>query len=66
MKQLSSFMILNIDGGYRLSYTYNEIKDETGELISANNKKSFYAIDEELKKHVESISDYIRANKLEV
>lgn len=65
MKQLSSFMVLNVDGGDRVSYTYNEIDDETGELISTNNKKNFYAIDNELKGHIEAIRDYIRTNKLE-
>ena len=34
MKQLSSFMVLNIDGGDRVTYTYNEINDSTGEPIS--------------------------------
>lgn len=65
MKQLSSFMVLNIDGGDRLSYTYNEINDETGEPVSTNNKKNFYIVDNELKAHVEAIRDYIRTNKLE-
>ena len=30
MKQLSSFMVLNIDGGDRVTYTYNKIDDSTG------------------------------------
>lgn len=65
MKQLSSFMVLNIDGGDRLSYTYNEINDETGEPVSTNNKKNFYVVDSELKAHIKAIRDYIRMNKLE-
>jgi len=65
MKQLSSFMVLNIDGGDRVSYTYNEINDETGEAISVNNKKNFYAVDSELEYHINAIRDYIKVNKLE-
>lgn len=63
MKQLSTLMILNIDGGDRISYTYNEISD-SGDPISTNNKKSFYVADEELRRHVEAVREYIRTNKL--
>lgn len=65
MKQLSSLMILNVDGGDRISYTYNEINEETGEPISTNNKKNFYVVDQELAVHINAIRDYIRLNKLE-
>lgn len=65
MKQLSSFMVLNIDGGDRISYTFNEINGETGEPISTNNKGNFYVVDEELRAHINAIRDYIRVNKLE-
>ena len=65
MKQLSSFMVLNIDGGDRVSFTYNEINPDTGELISQNNKQSFFAVDSGLLKHINAIRDYIRTNKLE-
>lgn len=65
MKQLSSFMVLSVDGGDRVSYTYNEIDGVTGEPISTNNKKNFYVIDENLKAHIEAIRNYIRENKLE-
>jgi len=44
MKQLSSFMVININGGDRISYTYDEVNDETGEPVSQNNKKSFYVV----------------------
>ena len=47
MKQLSSFMVLNIDGGDRVTYTYNEINDSTGEPISRNNKGNFYVVNDE-------------------
>lgn len=65
MKQLSSFMVLNIDGGDRVSYTYNEINDTTGELISANTKGNFFVVDAGLSEHIAAVRDYIRANKLE-
>ena len=64
MNQLSSFMVLSIDGGQRVSYTYNEINADTGEPISVNNKKNFYAVDPELLKHIDAIREYISKNKL--
>lgn len=65
MKQLSSFMVLNINGGDRISFTYDEINSENGELISSNNKQSFYVVDADLENAIEQIRDYIRNNKLE-
>ncbi len=65
MRQLSSFMVLNIDGGDRVSFTYNEVNADTGELISQNNKKNFIAVDRELLEHINAIRDFIRTNKLE-
>lgn len=56
---------MNIDGGERVSYTYTEVNDETGEIISQNNKGSFYALDYELKANLDAVSNYIRKNKLE-
>ena len=64
MKRLSSFAVLNIDGGDRVSFTYDEISD-AGEPISTNNKKNFYVVDAELSGHINAIREYIRQNKLE-
>lgn len=64
MKQLSSFMILNIGGGDRVTYTYDEINDSTGEPISRNNKGNFYVVDDELREHIKAIRDFIKDNKL--
>ncbi|MBQ3339454.1 MAG: hypothetical protein IJG82_07715 [Atopobiaceae bacterium] len=64
MKQLSSFMALNVNGGDRISYTYDEIDDETGDIISANNKESFFVVDAGLRADIESVRDYIREHKL--
>lgn len=65
MKQLSSFMVLNVDGGDRISYTYNEIDSNTGDPVSTNNKRNFYVVDEELGEHINAIRRYIQKNKLE-
>ena len=65
MKLLSSFMVMDAKGGDRVSFTFDEINEETGEAISENNKKSFFVIDPELREHVEAIRTYIRINKLE-
>ncbi len=64
MKQLSSFMVLNVNGGDRISYTYDEIDLDTGDLISSNNKESFFVVDSKLKGHVNSIRNFITNNKL--
>jgi len=65
MKLLSSFMALNVNGGDRVSYTFDEINESTGEPISTNNKENFYVVDSTLRQHIEAIRQYIRENKLE-
>lgn len=62
MKQLSSVQILNVNGGDRVSFTFDDIS-ETGDPISQNNKESFYAVDAELKQHIDAIRQFIRDNK---
>ena len=64
MKQLNSFMVLTVGGGDRISYTYDEINENTGEPISTNNKANFYVVDQELKANIEAVKTYIRTNKL--
>lgn len=64
IKQLSSFLVLNVSGGDRVSYTYDEIDSDTGELINANIKESFFVVDNDLRAHIEAVRDYIRENKL--
>lgn len=65
MQQLSSFIVIYVNGGDRVSYTFDDINPDTGEPTSTNNKKNFYAVDPALKEHIEAIRDYIRTNKLE-
>ena len=57
-------MVLNIGGGDRVTYTYDEINDSTGEPISRNNKGNFYVINDELREHIKAIRDFIKDNKL--
>ena len=64
MKQLSSYLVLDVSGGDRVSYTYDVINDETGEVEESNVKESFFAVDPTLKRLVEDTRDYIRQHKL--
>ena len=64
IKQLASFAVLNVNGGDRVSYTFDEIDAETGDLISPNNKGSFFVVDSALKSKITSIRNYIAENKL--
>lgn len=64
IKQLASFAVLNVNGGERVSYTYDEIDLDTGELVSGNNKGNFFAVDDKLAKDIESIRTYIKDHKL--
>ena len=57
-------MVLSINGGDRISFTYDAIDDETGEPVDTNKKKNFYVLDQTLLGHVNAIRDYIRTNKL--
>ena len=53
MKQLSSFMVMDVDGGTRISYTYDEIDPD-----------NFFAIDESFKADIRKVQDYIRNKRL--
>ena len=65
MKQLNSFMVLSVGGGDRVSFTYDDINEETGEPVSTNNKGNFFAVKPEVKAAIETIRKYIREDKLE-
>lgn len=64
IKQLASFAVLNVNGGQRISYTFDEIDAETGDVISSNQKGSFYVVDDTLKKEIEDIRTYIQEHRL--
>lgn len=65
IKQLSSFMALAVNGGDRVSFTYDEIDSDTGDLIDGNKKESFFVVDEDLRGEINAIRDYIREHKLQ-
>lgn len=64
MKQLSSFLALNVNGGDRVSYTYDVINETTGEVAESNVKESFFVVDSTLREHIEAVREYIREHKL--
>lgn len=65
IKQLSSFMALAVNGGDRVSFTYDEIDSDTGDLIDGNKKESFFVVDEDLRGEINAIREYIREHKLQ-
>ena len=64
IKQLASFAALNVNGGDRISFTYDEIDADTGELINANIKESFFVVDSDLRASIEDVRTFIREHKL--
>lgn len=58
MRQLKSFMVMNISGMNRITATYDEI-DERGMPVSKNNKVSFYAIENDVISNIENMQKYI-------
>ena len=64
MKQLSSFMVLNVNGGDRISFTYDTIDPDTGNVVDTNTKESFFVVDETLRGHINAVRDFIRENRL--
>lgn len=59
MKVLTSFMSLNTGEGGRIAYTYSEIDESTGSILSQNNKGNFLVLDADLQMHIDAIKDYI-------
>lgn len=64
IKQLASFAAISVNGGQRVTFTYDEIDPDTGDVISQNNKGNFYAVDQTLLQNIESIRSYIQEYKL--
>lgn len=64
IKQLASFAAISVNGGQRVTFTYDEIDPDTGDVISQNNKGNFYAVDQTLLQNIESIRAYITEHKL--
>nr|DAI54798.1 MAG TPA: hypothetical protein [Caudoviricetes sp.] len=63
MKVLTSFTKLVTGEGIRIAYTYSEV-DDSGDLISQNNRGNFVAVNPELKKYIAEIDEYIENNQL--
>ncbi|MDD2960394.1 MAG: hypothetical protein PHR92_18075 [Lachnospiraceae bacterium] len=59
MRVLRAFQVINKDGTYVLSNTYNEVDDITGGTMKKNAADSFYAVDPDLKAHIDAIEQYI-------
>ena len=63
MKILRAFQVISMDGAKTVSVTYNEA-DSSGNITKTNEKESFYALDEELKMHIDAVEEYINKNRL--
>lgn len=65
MKALTSFTKLTTGEGIRVAYTYSVIDDETGEVISQNNKGSFIAMNSALKGNLTAVDNFIAEHYLQ-
>lgn len=63
MKILRAFQVINQDGQFFLSSTYNEINSD-GDVVNRNVRDSFYITDETSKAHIKAIEDYISQVRL--
>lgn len=64
MKVLTSFSVIKMSEGLRISYTYTEIDSETGITINNNVQESRFVVQEELKTNSNNIMTYIENNFL--
>lgn len=64
MKVITSFTHLITGEGNRIAYTYSEL-NESGDIISQNNKGNFVVVDPDLVEHINAINGYINQNKLD-
>ena len=58
-KILTSFMNLSTGEGSRIAYTYSEVDENTGSIISQNNKGNFLVMDDDVQKNLDSVKNYI-------
>lgn len=63
-KVLTSFMNLSTGEGSRIAFTYSEVNETTGNIISQNNKGNFLVMDTEVQKHLDAIKEYINEKHL--
>lgn len=64
MKVLTSFSVIKMSEGQRISYTYTEINANTGEVINNNKQESRFIVQEELKSSSNNIMSFIENNFL--
>ena len=59
MKLLTGFAVVKDNVGNRIAYTTSEV-DDTGTIVSSNNKESFVVLDSETNNLIEQIEEKIR------
>lgn len=59
MKILTGFAIIKDSVGNRITYTTSEV-DETGTIVSSNNKQSFIVLDAEVNNIIASLEEKIK------
>lgn len=64
MKILTSFSVIKMSEGLRLSYTYTEINDKTGIATNNNVQESRFLVQKELQHPVQDVMTYIIENFL--
>lgn len=64
MKVLTSFSVIKMSEGQRISYTYTEINANTGEVINNNKQESRFIVQEELKSNANNIMTFVENNFL--
>lgn len=60
--KLTSFNYQVVQEGTRVSYSYSEL-NESGDIISSNNRKSFIVINEDILEKLKDIKEYLE-NKI--
>ena len=58
-KVLTSFMNLSTGEGSRIAFTYSEVDEKTGNIISQNNKGKFLLMNTEVQGYLNAIKEYI-------
>lgn len=60
---LTSFMTRQVAEGQMVSFTYSTL-DENGNFLKRNTKESFLLTNPEVLGHINAVSEYILANRL--
>lgn len=63
MKTLTGLAVSEVQEGKMLTFTYSEINDQ-GVIVRNNERESRIVMDEDLKKKIQEIQDYIKTNLL--